>query len=109
MATREQCEDALRRRVRSRDDVVAFRNDSGGTYQESNTWDDKTFVEKNITHIADLAQRRGNLDRLGLKLGILTDAEHDRRFKVRTARRFWFSVAVSILALLISMVALCRE
>ncbi len=82
MATREQCDAALRKRLKTRADVIEFTNKWGGGHTENPGWRgpdyEATFVEENIKRIIDQAYRKELLDALGKKLDIPTDAEQAR-------------------------------
>jgi len=108
MATRERCEQELRRKLKSRDDVKAFRAEFGGNVVTNQEWDEARFVGENIRKLVEEAHRGGLLDKLGVALSLPTDAEAMRIQARRAAWRAWIAILVSVLALLISMYAACR-
>lgn len=56
MATREQCENALRKRLKTRKDVEDFRSNKGAAWggaciRNDSTWSDRDYLDKNIKRL----------------------------------------------------------
>ncbi len=77
MATREQCEAAARKRLKTMVDVIAFTDEWGGGHVPARDAGDDP-VEMNINRILNDAVRNDLLDQLGTALGLATDAEQQR-------------------------------
>ena len=77
MATREQCEAKLRTRFKSMSEVKEFAERTDRRCI-TNQWTDQEFIDNNIRWMLDQAQKRGQLDLLGIQLGIGTDTEQQR-------------------------------
>jgi len=81
MATYEQCEEVMRNRFKTKDDILAFckRYQSSKHVSIGPGASDEEFIDRNIKSIVDYAEKLGRLDHLGRSLGILTNAEQERR------------------------------
>ena len=103
MATREQCREALRERCKTKQDVIEFTQTWGGGFINAVGPTEKDWLKHNIERIVDLAHRERKLDLLGVKLGLPTDAERDRKAAWWTNARSWIAVVISLVALLVSI------
>ena len=109
MATIEQCEAQLRATLKSRDDVIQCCDRWGGGYASNEAWSEAEFIESNIKRIVEQAYRKNKLDLLGLRLGFPSDSERERQAMVRTNRRSWIAIGISLAALVVSVVAVCTK
>ena len=76
-------------------------------------WDDETLIRENIERWLGRAQQRNQLDLLGEKLGLLSDAEQARLASRRAERRsriaIWIAVGSALVALGSLLVSLYKE
>ena len=102
MATAEQCRRALQQQCKTKSDMIEFRKKWGGAFAGAVGPTDKEWLDANIAKLLDEAHRGGDLDRLGVQLGIPTDAERERQAGKRTNFRSWVAIILSAIALGVS-------
>lgn len=104
MATYEQCECALKEKLKNKEDVVTFTSKSWPIGQTTNAaWKtDGEYVQANISRILKLAEKEKRLDQLGRKLGIFTDREQERRSTEYAKKRAGWAFRIAVLALVVT-------
>ena len=100
MATREQCEKALRKRLITPDDISTFAAGWGGDIRADETTEQ--FIERTIED----AHGGEHLDQLGVHLGFPSD-EESLRLDSRT--RFLLALLVAVAGLALAGIALWRN
>lgn len=102
MATFEQCEKAVRVRLKTRQDAYEFLSLFGKSAVDTNLADDAEFIDKNIAWIMGWATNNGMLDTMGRKLGFPSDAESNRLDTLGANKRSRLAMVIAALALLVS-------
>jgi len=108
MASPEEIRMKMKRRFKTRADVDEFAREWGGGISKPQ-WTDAEMIEQNINAwvkkvVGDQAKR----DELSMRLGLPTDAYQLRLDVNRVSCRAWVAIAISALALIISVIAIFR-
>lgn len=109
MATPEQITERLRQRIESKDDLRKFADEWGGGIASNIGWKSDEIIPKNIERIVNDAIEKGHLNKLGMRLGFPSDEHAAYTRNTWTDRRSWIALIASILALVVSAIALFQK
>jgi hypothetical protein len=102
MATYEQCEQELREKFTTVESIIEFSRGYRGVRTLVPKGPDSATIEANVRDILQHAKNRDDLDGLGLKLAIPTDAEQARVKEERRHHQIKLWTAIGATAALVS-------